>query len=221
MIAVAGYINYSDNHLGIDKTLKKDADTAETSASDTDAITEEIESLDYDITDESALLKENSKAAESEAVESEGGKEKETASADGEENLQTETPGEAVLTGASGFVAEAKVSREQVRSANKETLLGIINNENLGDGTEAGGSEFHGEHDQSGRAGGSCRASFRRSGISGRGGKSYRGQCRCRCAKRIYGGRKTGADRGYCKAENQCSSRKNCDYTFGRGKRGK
>ena len=34
MIAVAGYINYSDNHLGIDKTLKKDADTAETSASD-------------------------------------------------------------------------------------------------------------------------------------------------------------------------------------------
>ena len=50
-----------------------------------------------------------------------------------EENLQTETPGEAVLTGASGFVAEAKVSREQVRSANKETLLGIINNENLGD----------------------------------------------------------------------------------------
>ena len=55
MIAVAGYINYSDNHLGIDKTLKKDADTAETSASDTDAITEEIESLDYDITDESAL----------------------------------------------------------------------------------------------------------------------------------------------------------------------
>ena len=45
----------------------------------------------------------------------------------------TETPGEAVLTGASGFAAQAKVSREQVRSANKETLLEIINNENLGD----------------------------------------------------------------------------------------
>ena len=38
-----------------------------------------------------------------------------------------------MLTGASGFVAEAKVSREQVRSANKETLLEIINNENLGE----------------------------------------------------------------------------------------
>ncbi|MFR6275468.1 MAG: SpoIIIAH-like family protein [Blautia sp.] len=61
------------------------------------------------------------------------GEDKETASAEGETDVQTETPGEAVLTGASGFVAEAKVSREQVRSANKETLLEIINNENIGD----------------------------------------------------------------------------------------
>lgn len=30
-------------------------------------------------------------------------------------------------------MAEAKVSREQIRSANKETLLEIINNENLAD----------------------------------------------------------------------------------------
>ena len=40
-----------------------------------------------------------------------------------------ETPGEAVLT--SGVVAEAKVTREQVRAQNKETLLEIINNTNL------------------------------------------------------------------------------------------
>lgn len=46
-----------------------------------------------------------------------------------------DTPGEAVLTSAdaSGVVAEAKVTREQVRSKNKETLLEIINNENLSD----------------------------------------------------------------------------------------
>lgn len=109
MIAVAGYINYSDNHLGIDKTLKKastkTSEKNEKEAQETDAIVEEIESLDYDITDETAMAEEN----------------------------QRETPGEAVLTGASGFVAEAKVSREQVRSANKETLLEIINNENLGE----------------------------------------------------------------------------------------
>ena len=56
-----------------------------------------------------------------------------TADASETESGQTETPGEAVLTGASNFAAQAKVSREQVRSANKETLLEIINNENLGD----------------------------------------------------------------------------------------
>lgn len=40
-----------------------------------------------------------------------------------------ETPGEAVLT--SGIVAEAKITREQVRAQNKETLLEIINNSNV------------------------------------------------------------------------------------------
>ena len=81
MIAVAGYINYSDNNLGIDSAWNKDdtEDAAQT-ASDT-GIVEEIESLDYDLTDETALLEENNKAAET----------------------------------------------------NKETLLEIINNENLGD----------------------------------------------------------------------------------------
>ena len=39
------------------------------------------------------------------------------------------TPGEAVLT--SGVVAEAKVTREQVRAQNKEMLMEIIDNQNL------------------------------------------------------------------------------------------
>ncbi len=41
------------------------------------------------------------------------------------------TPGEAVLT--SGVVAEAKVTREQVRAKNKETLQAIIDNEKIGE----------------------------------------------------------------------------------------
>lgn len=41
------------------------------------------------------------------------------------------TPGDAVLTSGSGIVAEAKITREQVRAQNKETLLQIINNTNL------------------------------------------------------------------------------------------
>lgn len=40
-------------------------------------------------------------------------------------------PGEAVLTGATGFVAQAKVNREQIRSQNKEILMEVINNESL------------------------------------------------------------------------------------------
>ncbi len=150
MIAVAGYINYSDNHLGIDGVLQKAStdstdETAQT-ASDTDGIVEEIESLDYDLTDETALTEENARAQEDAQGDAQGDiqaeeETKETADASGqteestaaEGTTVTETPGEAVLTGASGFAAQAKVSREQVRSANKETLLEIINNENLGD----------------------------------------------------------------------------------------
>lgn len=117
MIAVAGYINYSDSQFGASKE-KKTEDTKET-ASETQEIVEEIESLDYDITDETAMLEENQKAQEQEG--------------ETETETETETPGEAVLTGSSNFVAQAKVNREQVRSANKETLLEIINNENLGE----------------------------------------------------------------------------------------
>ncbi len=117
MIAVAGYINYSDSQFGTSKE-KKTEDTKET-ASETQEIVEEIESLDYDITDETAMLEENQKAQEQEG--------------ETETEAETETPGEAVLTGSSNFVAQAKVNREQVRSANKETLLEIINNENLGE----------------------------------------------------------------------------------------
>ena len=42
-----------------------------------------------------------------------------------------DTPGEAVLTGASTYMAQAKINREQIRSQNKETLLEIINNSQL------------------------------------------------------------------------------------------
>lgn len=117
MIAVAGYINYSDSQFGTSKE-KRTEDTKET-ASETQEIVEEIESLDYDITDETAMLEENQKAQEQEG--------------ETETEAETETPGEAVLTGSSNFAAQAKVNREQVRSANKETLLEIINNENLGE----------------------------------------------------------------------------------------
>lgn len=107
MIAVAGYLNYSGRIFG------GDGDAAETNS--------EISNMELlDISEE-------------DVAETEG----EIASLDSEETDGTVegTPGEAVLTSgdASAVVAEAKVTREQVRAKNKESLMEIIDNQNLSD----------------------------------------------------------------------------------------
>ena len=76
-----------------------------------------LEDVDYDLTDETALLDENG----ADGLES------------GAEADETGTPGEAVLTAASDFAAQAKLSREQVRSKNKADLQEIINSSDIGD----------------------------------------------------------------------------------------
>lgn len=105
LIAVAGYLNFADVDLGF-----QDKETSTDSSSI-------LEQVDYDLTDETALLDEN------------GADGTET----GEDADETGTPGEAVLTGASNFAAQAKLSREQVRSQNKADLQEIINNTDIGD----------------------------------------------------------------------------------------
>ena len=100
---MAGYLNFADVDLGF-----KDKEASTDSASILDQV-------DYDITDESALLEENSQSSLTDTEE------------------DTTTPGEAVLTGASGFAAQAKLSREQVRSQNKADLQEIINNADISD----------------------------------------------------------------------------------------
>ncbi|MDO5135848.1 MAG: SpoIIIAH-like family protein [Eubacteriales bacterium] len=102
LIAVAGYLNFADVDLGFQD------EEASTSSSI-------LEDVDYDISDETALLDENG--------------------ADGAhgEAQDVSTPGEAVLTGASNFAAQAKLSREQIRSQNKADLQEIISNESIGD----------------------------------------------------------------------------------------
>lgn len=104
LIAVAGYLNFADVDLGF-----KDKETSTDSSSI-------LDDVDYDLTDETALLDENG--------------------ADGttkSEVMDTASPGEAVLTGASDFAAQAKVSREQVRSQNKADLQTIISNKDISD----------------------------------------------------------------------------------------
>ena len=113
MIAVAGYLNYSGSKLGTEvsgtaadeNSVKKETELSTETGNDSALI--DIDSLDMDFTDDSFSMA---------------------------EGQITDTPGEAVLTsvpGSSGFAAEARLSREQVRAKNKETLLEIINNVNI------------------------------------------------------------------------------------------
>ncbi len=125
MIAVAGYLSYAGkfNFPGGEKQAQADAKEEETVAAGL-----------LDISDED-ILKENQAVSLAEGevtdvyVPAEGEEESgEPAGAD--------MPGEAVLTGGmtvDSYVSQAQLNREQVRSKNKETLLGIINNESLGE----------------------------------------------------------------------------------------
>lgn len=114
LIAVAGYINYADSALKKEDSAGEEASAA---GSEENSFLEEIESLDQDITDETAAAGEET--TEDSGEETDGSQSGETASG---------TPGEAVLTTASTYMAQARIEREQTRSQNKETLLGIINN---------------------------------------------------------------------------------------------
>ena len=105
MIAVAGYLNYSGRIFG------SSDDAAQTSGEL--ANKELLDISEDDLTETSGdIVSQDSEAADG-TVEG--------------------TPGEAVLTSgdASAVVAEAKVTREQVRAKNKESLMEIIDNENL------------------------------------------------------------------------------------------
>ena len=103
MIAAAGYLNYSGRIFG------NGEDVLETT---NDLASQEL--LD---------ISEADIASSSEDIESQ----------DSEAGTVDGTPGEAVLTSGNAVVADAKVTREQVRAKNKETLLEIIDNDSLSD----------------------------------------------------------------------------------------
>lgn len=107
MIAVAGYLNYSGRIFG-----EKDAEQVNNELAGKDLL---------DISDEDI-------ASTNGDIESQ---DQELADVDDVEG----TPGEAVLTNgnAGSIVAEAKVTREQVRAKNKETLQNIIDNKEIAD----------------------------------------------------------------------------------------
>lgn len=126
MIAVAGYLNYSGMKLeketaAVSEGTVEDAAAVEEGVDDSSLV--DVESWDLALNElETDFGEQEAASTEVAAEEAEG----ETQSGD--------TPGEAVLTSVtsgSSFAAEAKLSREQVRAKNKETLLEVINNENI------------------------------------------------------------------------------------------
>lgn len=112
LIAIAGYISYDRSGLADNGATSASADSVK------DGYT--IDNSDHEIYPE---IENTETAGEDVAMET------------GTEEIIN--PGETVLTGALAnsvdYAAEVKLNREQVRSKNKETLLGIINNENITD----------------------------------------------------------------------------------------
>lgn len=106
LIAVAGYLNYADN---IDR--KKEAAQANNNTYET-------------------IYGEDSLLTSDKDIDSLDGEGTEETNKDGQEQT-TQEPGAAVLTNGSTFssyMAQARMDREQIRSKNKETLLEVINN---------------------------------------------------------------------------------------------
>lgn len=102
LIAVAGYLNYTDNLSKNGKAKEANNSTYESVYKDDDLLTgkDDIESQDEKETDEG----------------------------------ETSEPGAAILTNGtsvSNYMVQARLSREQTRSKNKETLLEVINNKDL------------------------------------------------------------------------------------------
>ena len=130
MIAVAGYLNYSGT--GLDEDLlsanssaiedTEDASVAEDiSAEDIYAQTGTEETGDIASLDEDTDAEEETEPAAEEQAEAE--------------------VGDTVMVGSSvgvGLVSEAKVTREQTRSRNKEILMELINSTNITDEQKQG-----------------------------------------------------------------------------------
>lgn len=120
MIAVAGYLNYSGSSFADSKSVTDTASeelATDISSEDTYALTGETDEEDEEI----ASLDEDYDGIASE-----------------------EEAGEAVLastTAGTGLVAEAKVTREQNRSRNKELLMELINSANITDEQKQGAIE--------------------------------------------------------------------------------
>lgn len=145
MIAIAGYLDFAGTEIGKDVSLTEGIVNDETEAVETADIAVDISMEDMyaekEETEmgEAEVIGDSSEEAEEETAQVSASEDIESYDFDLTSNEAEEgTPGEAVLTNsgvasAADIISEAKLTREQVRSKNKEALLEVINNTNITD----------------------------------------------------------------------------------------
>jgi len=138
MIAVAGFLNYSSKGNGKAKSSLSDSALATKEAADVADISDE----DIYAKTQNVIAQTNESTGESlsedieETIESLDNDPDDTnVVAENTQETSDSTPGEAVLanTNAVASIADLKLTREQARSKNKETLNEIVNNASLSD----------------------------------------------------------------------------------------
>lgn len=141
MIAIAGYLQFAGTNLEEEYLTVEDASAVDSGGVITENLTSEQLSESYDgMLDLSEQDLQSASLTEMESLDSEVdvimedylGEDMQVAEVQPEEG---EIPGEAVFTSVSGVtvLSEAKLSKEQTRAKNKETLLEVINSAGLTD----------------------------------------------------------------------------------------
>lgn len=143
MIAVAGYLQHTGSQTDEKVAQEASADMETTyEISDEDVFQVEDIFTDTEPSEETGTealgetgTQENNGEENGEGTGEAAVKTGEQIAAENGQMQNAENPGEAVLTSNTvtnvDFASEVKLNREQVRSQNKETLLGVINNENI------------------------------------------------------------------------------------------
>ena len=134
MIVVAGYLNFTGQEIATGNILQKDAKQTQSTVKVDGKKTDKKESKTTKVSKKGAKTTAKKADSKKDAVTKDISEEdsvKVTVNDNGEVVASQENPGEAVMvsnTIGTDYFSSAKLSREQTRAKNKETLLEIVNN---------------------------------------------------------------------------------------------
>lgn len=140
MIAVAGYLNFAGEQITDEEIMSVTADNAVSSVKEDTYIDDTEVATLFEISDEDMEQAENGdiESLDTEVITEQENYMEETMEEmlggyTDEQLSESGTPGEAVFTSSTSLDVSsgAKLLKEQTRAKNKETLLEIINNENI------------------------------------------------------------------------------------------